>query len=580
MFAVPGWSVSASQLKTQQEPKSEKGDHAASANGNAATEEKKSKKRKRGQGNINGTSVTTENVAELWQKHIEGIHSKSRAEEGAKPGKGRKKRRRKEKGDGQGSSKEGKGAQDSQNGDSILSVNGTEVKGRNGASQVFTESPSSPKHGKSRSEQRKAEAERKAQLPKGGALPLSKIPESNTIKSLQPVPKPTSSSQPTSNSTTTLTIPPAPPPIPQTNAKLTPLQTAMRAKLISARFRHINQTLYTTPSTQASSLFSSNPEAFASYHAGFRAQVASWPQNPVDIFVQEINRRGAVAGPKSQKQLFREEKKQKGRKKSKEKPPAEAQIEEGVKVDPLPRSSTTRTCTILDLGCGDGSLHASLLPYTSYLNLSIHSYDLSQGDGPNARLITVSDIAHLPVTDSSADIAILCLALMGTNWVDFVSEAARVVRVGGECWVAEVRSRFVGVQEVKKTVAVKGEKGNKKKKKTGGEEDDGDMLNEKIRVEEEEIAGKKAKEQETDVGPFVEVFRRRGFVLKGVVDWSNKMFVRMRFLRVRDPPSAGSIRERGGQPHGLSKVIDKDDDVEIDPEEEAKVLKPCLYKTR
>jgi len=40
------------------------------------------------------------------------------------------------------------------------------------------------------------------------------------------------------------------------------------------------------------------------------------------------------------------------------------------------------------------------------------------------------------------DVAVFCLALMGTNIVDFLSEAHRILRPGGVLKIAEVRSRF------------------------------------------------------------------------------------------------------------------------------------------
>ncbi|KAL8961620.1 MAG: hypothetical protein Q9193_001848 [Seirophora villosa] len=571
MFAVPGWSVPASKLKSQQEPKHVKATHPANVNESLAKEGAKSKKRKRGHGQINGTTVTKDNVIELWQRHIEGIETTQNIPDGAKLKKSKKKRRRQEKGiDGSGPRRTEE-AQSTQGG----SAGQVAIEPKNDHQYGSTQAPStSSAHsldGKSRYKERKSRAQQTAQLGKLGSLPQSHSPNTMSNETLQSVSKPVTS--PPRVSLTTSTLPPAPP---QTS-KLTPLQTAMRAKLISARFRHINQTLYTTPSAHASSLFSTNPEAFASYHAGFRAQVASWPQNPVDIFVEEIRERGASAGPKSQKQLFKEQKKKKTKEGTKDKaklPIADA----AVKLEPLPRSLTTKISTILDLGCGDASLHASLLPYVSSLNLSLQSFDLSPGESPNAHLITVSDIAHLSLPDSSADVAIFCLALMGTNWVDFVAEAARVVRVGGECWVGEVRSRFVGTKEVERMKSAKEGKGAKKKPKKKGDEE-GEAGQGKIEVEEEELVGKHGKEQETDVRPFVQVFRRRGFALKGDVDMGNRMFVRMRFVRVRNAPMATWMNDGRGQQHGSSKFIEEDESA-VDPEEEAKVLKPCLYKTR
>lgn len=41
------------------------------------------------------------------------------------------------------------------------------------------------------------------------------------------------------------------------------------------------------------------------------------------------------------------------------------------------------------------------------------------------------------------DVAVFCLALMGTDYGSFLQEAARVLRSGGWLWIAEVRSRFV-----------------------------------------------------------------------------------------------------------------------------------------
>ncbi len=40
------------------------------------------------------------------------------------------------------------------------------------------------------------------------------------------------------------------------------------------------------------------------------------------------------------------------------------------------------------------------------------------------------------------DAAIFCLALMGTDYSSFLTEACRVLRTGGLLWIAEVRSRF------------------------------------------------------------------------------------------------------------------------------------------
>ena len=44
--------------------------------------------------------------------------------------------------------------------------------------------------------------------------------------------------------------------------------------------------------------------------------------------------------------------------------------------------------------------------------------------------------------DQSVDVAVFCLALMGTDYPSFLMEAQRVLRLGGFLWIAEVSSRF------------------------------------------------------------------------------------------------------------------------------------------
>ncbi|KAL8948365.1 MAG: hypothetical protein Q9222_005449, partial [Ikaeria aurantiellina] len=398
MFAVPGWSVSPSTLKAQIHPPNING---SAENAPDKSEGKRSRKRKRGQEKtVNGTtSVTADNVAELWRRHIDGIvpirKNGGDAVVGGKREK--KKKRRKERrddvvhtGNGQDTAEEVSTAPQPD-----PNINGIPKE----PIPNISTAPMPPQDGKAKYEQRKAKTLQKKERRKSSSLPPARAQTTTTTTITPSIPAP-----PSPRATT----PPAPPTIPTTlptkPSNLTPLQTAMRAKLISARFRHLNQTLYTTPSAHASSLFSSDPQAFTSYHTGFRAQVASWPQNPVEIFIREIQNRGKVRGARSQKQLFREEKKRKKKKGGKGKGKTDGgnenggsnQEEEGrneagdTKLDPLPRSSTTGTCTILDLGCGDAHLHASLLPHASALDLSLHSFDLAAAsDTPNAHLITV-----------------------------------------------------------------------------------------------------------------------------------------------------------------------------------------------
>lgn len=370
--------------------------------------------------------------------------------------------------------------------------------------------------------------------------------------------------------------------------KLTPLQTSMRQKLISARFRHLNQTLYTTPSTHAATLFSQSPDAYTSYHTGFRAQVAIWPQNPIETFIADIKAR-AQAGARggsfgSQKKSWRQQRR--GKAPAPPTKPIEAPTKGSKTPDPLPRSARG-ICTIADLGCGDATLAATLAPLLTPLSLRIHSIDLARGTGPNAALITVADLCgDLPLGSGTVDVAIFCLALMGTNWVAGVDEAARILRPGGEVWVAEIRSRFVRPAEVPGSVKPQGNnsKGMRHPKRNDDVEADASLL-----LSDSGDADNAAeKNKGTDVRAFVAVFRKRGFALRADPDLDNRMFVLLRFVKeargvgssAGGAGGAGAGAGAGGEGRGKGRRGITDPEYEIEKVAEGKVLKPCVYKTR
>lgn len=55
--------------------------------------------------------------------------------------------------------------------------------------------------------------------------------------------------------------------------------------------------------------------------------------------------------------------------------------------------------------------------------------------------VIVADIAHLPLKSNTQDIAVFCLSLMGTNYIDFILEAHRILKIDGRMIIAEVESR-------------------------------------------------------------------------------------------------------------------------------------------
>ena len=166
------------------------------------------------------------------------------------------------------------------------------------------------------------------------------------------------------------------------SSKLSELQRRFRDKLDGARFRSLNEKLYTCRGHEALELFQGDPALFAVYHEGYRKQVESWPENPLDRIIHWI------------------------------------------------RSQDSRLI-VADMGCGEARLAASVSNTT-------HSFDLVS----TKPSVTACDIAHVPLADESVDIVVFCLSLMGTNISEFLKEAHRILKTDGMMKIAEVQSRF------------------------------------------------------------------------------------------------------------------------------------------
>jgi ribosomal RNA-processing protein 8 len=514
MFAVPGWSLESSALKSQTQPAQPKNESQPAKD--ASTPDGKNNKRKR-------ANVTAGNVDEMYRKHIEGSIRAPKVGNPETDGFMKpEKKQKKEKKQKQKQKEEKEATETAKPEEPTAEVAAFEAD----ADQAEDKAP------------KKKQKRNKKNKDKANASEDTAEADSTTTAPKQAAPA--------------ISVPALPP-----TSNLTPLQQAMRQKLISSRFRHLNEQLYTTPSEKAVELFNANPELFDEYHAGFARQVKeSWPSNPVDGYIKTIRTRGAIPLPK----------------RGKPNNPAKGY--------PLPRRPTG-LCTIADLGCGDGQIARSLTPSAKKLNIKLHSYDLQSPDP----LITKADISNLPLEDGSVDVAIFCLSLMGTNWVSFVEEAWRVLRGDGkgECWVSEVKSRFGKVTRKKSQIGAQrpGSKPDKKKpKKKGGDESD---------VEEGDIFAEDAQpadnSDETDISAFVEVFRSRGFMLRQEsVDKSNKMFVRMVFVKQGGAPTKGKHASALSAPAsgGKKRFVDRKPESEagMSAEQEAQVLKPCVYKIR
>lgn len=72
--------------------------------------------------------------------------------------------------------------------------------------------------------------------------------------------------------------------------KLTSLREKMVDKLKAAKFRYLNEQIYTTTGKEMHDYFKANVEDFQAYHEGYKQQVTKWPTNPLDVIIKKINK--------------------------------------------------------------------------------------------------------------------------------------------------------------------------------------------------------------------------------------------------------------------------------------------------
>ena len=163
---------------------------------------------------------------------------------------------------------------------------------------------------------------------------------------------------------------------------------AMREKLQGGKFRWLNEIMYTRNSSEALLMMQETPELYQEYHQGYREQTKQWPERPVDRAIAWLKKK-----PKD--------------------------------------------WVVVDLGCGDAELSVQAPQH------DIRNFDLSS----SSPRVTVCNIASLPLEDSSVNVAVFCLSLMGVDYGTFIEEACRVLKSSqGWLWIAEVQSRCVDEQ--------------------------------------------------------------------------------------------------------------------------------------
>ena len=109
---------------------------------------------------------------------------------------------------------------------------------------------------------------------------------------------------------------------------------------------------------------------------------------------------------------------------------------------------------IADFGCGDAKIarhfdknrDKNLNDNSNNYSIKVVSFDLIALN----KYVTECDISNVPLEDESMDMVVFCLSLMGTNFHEYLIEAHRVLKPNGMLKIAEVRSRFYGINKFEK----------------------------------------------------------------------------------------------------------------------------------
>lgn len=87
-----------------------------------------------------------------------------------------------------------------------------------------------------------------------------------------------------------LNLTPDPVPVKKQKTREKTLRERMMEKLQAARFRYLNEQIYSSDGKEAQKIFKEDPDAFKAYHEGYRQQVSKWPLNPLDVIIQSVQK--------------------------------------------------------------------------------------------------------------------------------------------------------------------------------------------------------------------------------------------------------------------------------------------------
>jgi hypothetical protein len=106
----------------------------------------------------------------------------------------------------------------------------------------------------------------------------------------------------------------------------------------------------------------------------------------------------------------------------------------------LEEYKTKRKKVVVDMGCGEAPI-AHYFQDKKDNRFIFHNYDHQSGGDP---LIQEVDISVLPLEDASVEIAIMSLALWGTNenCTQYIKEAYRILESGGKFYISDSTKKW------------------------------------------------------------------------------------------------------------------------------------------
>ena len=85
---------------------------------------------------------------------------------------------------------------------------------------------------------------------------------------------------------------------------------------------------------------------------------------------------------------------------------------------------------VADMGCGENLL-------SKEVTNKVHAFDYVAIN----KYVTACDMSSIPLQDNEIDAIVFCLSLMGSNYLDYIKEASRVVKLYGNIFICEPKKK-------------------------------------------------------------------------------------------------------------------------------------------